>query len=251
MQLNEKVAIVTGGASGIGAALAQRFAREGAKVLIADIAAKQGEQVAEQIHSEGGDAVFQQTDVSDDTAVKAAIAAATSHYGKLDIVINNAGIPEPKESVTELEEAMFDKLFAVNVKSVYLFAHHAVPVLRDNGGGVIINTASTAGVKPRPGNAAYAASKSAVIAFTKALAVELAADNIRVNALLPVATMTPLLLDFLGGNAALAEEMAAAIPMGRLGDPKDMAACAVFLASDEASFLTGVSLPVDGGWTAG
>ena len=150
-----------------------------------------------------------------------------------------------------MEEALFDRLFDVNVKSVYLFCRHAVPLLRQVGGGSIINTASTSALKPRALNAGYASSKAAVLTLTKALAVELAADNIRVNALTPVASDTPLFRDFLGDQAERAKaEIEAAIPLGRLGSPADMAACAVFLASDEASYITGTELMVDGGFTA-
>jgi 3-oxoacyl-[acyl-carrier protein] reductase len=251
MKLKNRVAIVTGAASGIGEACARRFATEGARVVIADIARVNGERIAAEITAAGAEAIFLHTDVTDSDAVAATIENTREKFGRLDIVMNNAGVPEPREAITDLSEAAFDQIFAVNVKSVYLFTRHAVPVLRAGGGGVIINTASTAAVKPRPGIAAYAASKAAVVTFTRALAVELAADRIRVNAILPVATMTPLFLDFIGkGNEAMIDNVAAMIPQKRLGEPKDMAACAAFLASDEAEFLTGVCLPVDGGWTA-
>jgi 3-oxoacyl-[acyl-carrier protein] reductase len=251
MKLKNRVAIVTGAASGIGEACARRFATEGARVVIADIARVNGERIAAEITAAGAEAIFLHTDVTDSDAVAATIENTREKFGRLDIVMNNAGVPEPREAITDLSEAAFDQIFAVNVKSVYLFTRHAVPVLRAGGGGVIINTASTAAVKPRPGIAAYAASKAAVVTFTRALAVELAADRIRVNAILPVATMTPLFLDFIGkGNEAMIDNVAAMIPLKRLGEPKDMAACAAFLASDEAEFLTGVCLPVDGGWTA-
>ena len=251
MALQDRVAIVTGGGSGFGEAFAHRFAGEGARVLIADISEEAGARVAKDIGAAGGTASVVQTDVSDRDDVASAVELATERYGRLDIVMNNAGIVAPKEHVTDLQEHMYDRLFAVNVKSIYLFAHFAAPVMRHNDGGVIINTASTAAVKPRPGNAASAASKAAVVTFTKALAVELVPDKIRVNALLPVAARTPLFYDYVGkGNEALVQQMEAAIPLGRMCEPADMAACAAFLASDAAAFVTGAALPVDGGWTA-
>ncbi|GIS91312.1 MAG: hypothetical protein CM1200mP20_13530 [Pseudomonadota bacterium] len=180
----------------------------------------------------------------------AAVDTALEQFDRLDIVVNNAGVASPMVPIEEMEEDLFDRLFNVNVKSVYLFCRHAVEALRTNG-GTIINTASTSPLKPRPLNAGYAASKAAVITLTKALAVELAKDRIRVNALTPVASDTPLFRDFLGDQAeAMKAKVESAIPVGRLCLPSDMASCAVFLASDEAHFLTGISLPVDGGWTA-
>lgn len=247
-RLAGKAAIVTGGGSGFGEAIAERFIAEGARVLIADVNETTGSQVAKRL---GGDAVFLPTDVSNNSAVVAAIDEAQRQFGRLDIVINNAGVASPMVPIDEMEEALFDRLFSVNVKSVYLFCHHAVSALRSAGGGSIINTASTSALKPRPLNAGYAASKAAVITLTRALAVELAGDNIRVNALTPVASDTPLFREFLGDEAeTMKTKVEAAIPVGRLCLPSDMASCAVFLASDEAHFLTGISLPVDGGWTA-
>lgn len=246
--LSGKVAIVTGGASGFGEAIAERFVESGARVLIVDINESNGSRVAERL---GGSVDYCRADVSVEAAVIAAVEQASRRFGRLDIVVNNAGVASPRVAIEAMEEALFDRLFDVNVKSVYLFCRHAVPLLRQVGGGSIINTASTSALKPRALNAGYASSKAAVLTLTKALAVELAADNIRVNALTPVASDTPLFRDFLGDQAERAKaEIEAAIPLGRLGSPADMAACAVFLASDEARFLTGISLPVDGGWTA-
>ena len=243
-----KVAIVTGGAAGCGEAIAERFVESGARVLIVDINESNGSRVAERL---GGSVDYCRADVSVEAEVIAAVEQASRRFGRLDIVVNNAGVASPRVAIEAMEEALFDRLFDVNVKSVYLFCRHAVPLLRQVGGGSIINTASTSALKPRALNAGYASSKAAVLTLTKALAVELAADNIRVNALTPVASDTPLFRDFLGDQAERAKaEIEAAIPLGRLGSPADMAACAVFLASDEARFLTGISLPVDGGWTA-
>ena len=246
-RLAGKVAIVTGGGSGFSEAIAERYIDEGACVLIADVNETSGARVAKRL---GGSAIFLPTDVARSTDVAAAVDTALEQFDRLDIVVNNAGVASPMVPIEEMEEDLFDRLFNVNVKSVYLFCRHAVEALRTNG-GTIINTASTSALKPRPLNAGYAASKAAVITLTKALAVELAKDRIRVNALTPVASDTPLFRDFLGDQAeAMKAKVESAIPVGRLCLPSDMASCAVFLASDEAHFLTGISLPVDGGWTA-
>ena len=246
-RLAGKVAIVTGGGSGFGEAIAERYIDEGACVLIADVNETSGARVAKRL---GGSAIFLPTDVARSTDVATAVDTALEQFDRLDIVVNNAGVASPMVPIEEMEEDLFDRLFNVNVKSVYLFCRHAVEALRTNG-GTIINTASTSAIKPRPLNAGYAASQAAVITLTKALAVELAKDRIRVNALTPVASDTPLFRDFLGDQAeAMKAKVESAIPVGRLCLPSDMASCAVFLASDEAHFLTGISLPVDGGWTA-
>lgn len=251
MTLENKVAVVTGGASGFGAAFSRRFAREGARVVLADVADEGGEAVAASIRDAGGEAVYVHADVTRAADVEALVGAARERFGRLDILMNNAGIASPRVAIEDMDEALFDRLYAVNVKSIFLGCRHAVPLMRTGGGGVIINTASTSAVKPRPMNAGYASSKGAVMVWTRALAVELAADRIRVNALVPVAADTPLFRDFVGDDEPLVDRMRAMIPLGRLCETDDMAACAAFLASDEAAFLTGVCLPVDGGWTAG
>lgn len=248
MKLKDKVAVITGGSSGFGAAFAHRFYAEGASVAVADIDADNGERLVRDL---GSRAVFIKADVSRESDVAAMVAATVERFRRLDIVMNNAGIASPKEHLVDQDEAFFDKLFAVNVKSMYLVCRHAVPALKLAKGGCIINTASTSALKPRPQNVLYAASKGAILSFTKALSVELAPDNIRVNALTPVAARTPLFMDFVGSNSEnVIADIESRIPLGRLCEPKDMAACAAFLASDEAAYLTGVSLPVDGGWTA-
>ena len=176
------------------------------------------------------------------------VRAALDRYGKLDIVVNNAGITHINGPMLEVNEALFDRVFAVNVKSIYLSALHTVPVFRKQGGGCIINTASTAGLRPRPGLVWYNGSKGAAITLTKAMAVELAPDKIRVNAVCPVAGDTPLLASFMGGDTPEnRKKFISSIPLGRLSTPRDIANAALYLASDEAEFITGVALEVDGG----
>jgi 3-oxoacyl-[acyl-carrier protein] reductase len=250
MRLAGKVAIVTGAGSGFGEAIAKRFAEEGAKVVVNDIDRAGGERVASEIESESGQgsAAFVAADVADDTSVKHLIGAAVERYGRLDIMVNNAGITHRNQPMLDVPETMFDRIFAVNVKAIYLAALHAVPVFRAQGGGCIINTASTAGLRPRPGLAVYNASKGAAITLTKSMAVEFGSENIRVNALCPVAGETPLLKAFMGDDTPeLRAKFIATVPLGRLSRPIDIANAALYLASDEAEFITGVALEVDGG----
>lgn len=249
MRLKDKTAIVTGAASGFGEGIARRFAAEGAQVVIADIAEDSGKAVAAEIGEAGGTAVFVRADVTVSADVEAMVGTALDRYGGLDIVVNNAGMPQRNRPMLEVDEATFERIFAVNCKSLYLSAVHAVPAMRERGGGVFINTASTAGIRPRPGLVWYNGSKGAAIVLTKAMAVELASDNIRVNALCPVAGDTPMLAEFLGGEVTeeAYAKFVATVPLGRLSRPSDLASAAVFLASDEAGFLTGVCLEVDGG----
>ena len=242
MQLTDTVAVITGGASGFGAAFSQGFAAAGARVVLADVNADGGETVASAIVAAGGQASFVQTDVSRAADVAALMQAAVDRYGRIDVLINNAGIVTPKVTVADQAPEEFDRVMAVNVRSVFLGAKHVVPIMRRNPGGVIINTASTAALKPRT-------LKAAVVTLTKALAAELAPEKIRVNALSPVAADTALLRNFVGDDEEAVQRIAAAIPLERLCHPDDMVACALFLASDAAAFLTGVNLPVDGGWT--
>ena len=249
MTLDGKVAIVTGAASGFGEATARRFAAEGARIVVADRDAEKGAAVAESL---GAAAIFKQGDVADDGAVARTVAAAVDAFGGLDVVVNNAGMVHSRMDMVDTPLQTWDRVMDVNVKSIFLFIRHAAPEIAKRGGGSIVNIASTASLKPRPGNVVYGTSKAAVVALTKGVAVELAPRNIRVNAILPVAAMTPVLMDFLGdGNEAQAEEIASRIPLGRLCDVTDIANAAHYLCSGEASFLTGVALPVDGGWTAG
>jgi len=248
VRLKDKVAIVTGAGSGFGEGMARRFAAEGAKVVVADINDQQGRRVVDAVAAAGGAARYVHADVSLAREVAGMVAEATKHFGGLDVLVNNAGVPQLNGPMLGVDEATFDRIFAVNVKSIYLAAIHAVPALERRGGGVIINTASTAGLRPRPGLVWYNGSKGAVISLTKAMAIELAPKKIRVNALCPVAGDTPMLGDFMGGDTP--ENRArfiASIPLGRLSTPADMANAALYLASDEGAFLTGVALEVDGG----
>ena len=244
MRLNAKVAIVTGGGSGFGEGICRRFAEEGARVVVADIDLAAAERVAVTIQG-----VAIRADVTVNADVGAMVAAAVTRFGGLDILVNNAGIPQRPGLLTEVDEATFDRIYAVNVKSIYLGAIHAVPVLRTRGGGVIINTASTAAVRPRPGLTWYNGSKGAVTTLTKSMAVELAPDNIRVNALNPVAGETAMLKEFMGGAETPEghRRFVSTIPLGRLSTPLDIANAALFLASDEAAFITGACMEVDGG----
>lgn len=251
MRLAGKVAIVTGGGSGFGEGIARRFAEEGAKVVVNDIDDEGGRRVTEEIekaHGQGS-AIYVRGDVAKNDDVKALVDACVARFSYLDIMVNNAGISHRNMTMLEVPEAMVDKILAVNVKSIYLAALHVVPLFRRQGkGGVIINTASTAGLRPRPGLTVYNASKGAAIAMTKSMAVEFAADNIRVNALCPVAGETPLLGTFMGADTPENRaKFKASIPLGRLSTPRDIANAALYLASDDAEFITGIALEVDGG----
>lgn len=240
MQLEDKVAVVTGAASGFGEAIARRYAAEGARVVVADLNDQTGGRIADEI---GG--AYIHADVSDRGDVRAMVRTAVDTYGRLDTMVNNAGVTHVNRPMLEVGEEEFDRIFEVNVKAIYLAAMEVVPLMREQGGGCIVNTASTAGLRPRPGLTWYNASKGAVITMTKSMAAELGPDNIRVNALCPVAGDTPLLPSFLGANTREAFE--ATVPLGRLSTSEDVAKAALWLASDEASFITGVALEVDGG----
>ncbi len=240
MQLEDKVALVTGAASGFGEGIARRYAAEGARVVVADLNDQTGGKIADEI---GG--AYVHADVSDRDDVRTMIRTAVDRFGRLDTMVNNAGVTHINRPMLEVGEEEFDRIFDVNVKAIYLAAMEVVPLMREQGGGCIVNTASTAGLRPRPGLTWYNASKGAVITMTKSMAAELGPDNIRVNALCPVAGDTPLLPSFLGANTREAFE--ATVPLGRLSTSEDVAKAALWLASDEASFITGVALEVDGG----
>ena len=249
MRLDNKVAVVTGAASGFGEGIATRFAEEGARIVAADINGDGATRIADDIRSAGGTAVPVAADVSTGDGMGKIIAAAVDEFGSLDVVVNNAGTTHKNRPMLEVDEETYDRVFAVNVKSVYHSAIHAVPVFRRQGYGSFINIASTAGIRPRPGLTWYAATKGAVITMTKSMAVELAPDKIRVNAINPVVSATGLLKDFLPGDDTpeTRAKFVATIPLGRMSTPRDVAAACLYLASEDAEFLTGICLEVDGG----
>jgi 3-oxoacyl-[acyl-carrier protein] reductase len=250
MRLKGKVAIVTGGGSGFGEGIAHRFAEEGCKIVVNDINPAGGERVVKALDAAHGQgtALFAKADVAVMAEVQAMVDACLARYGRLDIMVNNAGVTHVNMPMLEVPEAMVDKILAVNVKAIYLAAKAVVPVFRKAGGGVIINTASTAGLRPRPGLTVYNASKGGAILMTKSMAVEFAPDKIRVNCLCPVAGETPLLGAFMGADTPENRaKFKASVPLGRLSTPRDIANAALYLASDEAEFITGVALEVDGG----
>ncbi len=245
MRLQGKTAIVTGGASGFGAGIAQKFLAEGARVMIADI---NGDAARDKARQFGLNATAQQVDVSDLASVQAMADAALSTLGQLDILVNNAGITHLPKPLEEVSEDDFDHVFKVNMKSVYLTARAFVPTMKARGAGVILNVASTAGLSPRPNLNWYNASKGWMITATKTMAVELAPSGVRVNAICPVAGETPLLKSFMGEDTPeIRAKFLSTIPLGRFSTPEDMANAACFLCSDEASMITGTALEVDGG----
>ena len=245
MRLADKVCIVTGAAQGFGEGIARLFVAEGAKVVVADMNGEKAEQVAATL---GDNAIACSVDVSNGEQFQAMVERCLTAFGDLDVIINNAGTTHRNQPMLDVDEATFDRVFAVNVKSIYHSAQACVPVFRKRGGGCIINIASTAGIRPRPGLVWYNSSKGAVITMTKAMAIELATDQIRVNALCPVAGETPLLKDFMGQDTPeMRAKFVASVPLGRLSTPEDIAKAALHFASDDAEFLTGVCLEVDGG----
>ena len=248
MRLKDQVAIVTGAASGFGAEIARRYALEGARVVIADLNEAGAQKVAAEI---GHAAIAIQCDVSKRADIDRAVKLAHDHFGSIDIVVNNAGFTHKNQAFLDVDEATYDRCFDVNVKAIYHMINAVVPSMRAKKSGCIINIGSTAGLRPRPGLTWYNASKGAANLLSKSLAVELAGDNIRVNVICPVMGDTGMLGDFMGvpDTPENRARFIATIPMGRLSVPKDIANAAVFLASEEASFLTGLELPVDGGRT--
>lgn len=245
MRLRGKVALVTGAGGGFGEGIARRFAAEGARVLCADLRAEAAEQIAGEV---GGIAVT--GDVSRGDDVRHMVEVAADKLGGLDVVVNNAGTTHRNRPMLEVDEAAFDRVYAVNVKSIYWMAQAAVPQFRRQGrGGSIVNVSSTAGIRPRPGLVWYNGSKGAVNIVTQCMATELAPDRIRVNAVCPVIGATSLLEEFMGApdtpeNRA---RFLATIPLGRMSTPADIANACLWLAEDSSEFITGVLLPVDGG----
>ncbi|WP_298260038.1 SDR family oxidoreductase [uncultured Litoreibacter sp.] len=243
MRLEGKTAIVTGGASGFGAGIARKFVAEGANVMIADLNA-----ATDLLAEIGSSARAVEANVAKDASVKAMVQATLDAFGRIDILVNNAGTTHLPTAMEDVSEDDFDKVFAVNCKSVYLTARHLVPVLKAQGSGAILNVASTAGVSPRPRLNWYNASKGWMNTATKAMAVELAPDGIRVNAINPVAGETPLLKSFMGEDTPqIRAQFLSTIPLGRFSTPEDMANAACFLCSEEAAMITGVCMEVDGG----
>ncbi len=249
MRLKDKVAVVTGAASGFGAGTAELFAAQGAGVVVADISDEAGEAVVESINTSGGRAVYVHADVTSRGDAKRMIHSAKDLGGGLDILVNNAGYSHRNKQFSDVTDEEFDKVYDVNVKAVFIAIQEALPVLRERGGGCIINTSSTAALRPRPGLAVYCSSKGAVSNLTKALAVELAPDKVRVNAICPVIGETGMLETFMGvpDTPENRKKFEATIPLGRFSTPNDIAQTMLFLASDDAAFLTGVALEVDGG----
>ena len=245
MRLKDKSAIVTGAGSGFGKGIAMRFAKEGARVGVVDINAEAAREVASQI---GNSAFAMEADVSIDGDVSRMVQEALDRWGQLDILVNNAGTTHRNQPMTEVTEEEYERIFAVNVKSVYLSAKHIVPIMKKQGFGMILNVASTAGVRPRPGLVWYNTSKGAMMTATKAMAIELAGEKIRVNAINPVAGETGMLHLFMGEDTPEKRaQFISSIPLGRLSLPEDMANAALFLCSDEAEMITGLCMEVDGG----
>jgi 3-oxoacyl-[acyl-carrier protein] reductase len=250
MRLRGKIAVVTGAGRGFGEGIARVFAREGAKVVVADLNGEAARRTAEEL---GTNAIAIQGDVSQRSDVQDMVNTAVEQFGGLDIVVNNAGTTHRNQPMLEVDEVSFDRVFAVNVKSIYWMAQAAIPVLRRQGrGGSFINIGSTAGIRPRPGLVWYNGTKGAVSILTHSMAIELAPDNIRVNAVCPVIGVTGLTEEFMGepDGAEIRQKFLATIPLGRMSTPADIANACLWLAEDASSFITGVLLPVDGGRTA-
>jgi NAD(P)-dependent dehydrogenase (short-subunit alcohol dehydrogenase family) len=245
-----KVALVTGASSGIGRATALAFAREGAKVVVADVTVEGGEETVAQVKKAGGEAIFVKTDVSKAVEVEALVAKAVATYGRLDCAYNNAGIAGKAKTVVDDTEDNWDRILAINLKGVWLCMKYEIAHMLKQGGGAIVNTASGAGLIGVRRGGAYVASKHGVVGLTKTAALEYAKAGIRVNCVCPGPIDTPMLQGIGGNNQVVIERMVAAQPGGRLGKPAEIAEAAVWLCSDAASFVTGLPMPVDGGYTA-
>jgi NAD(P)-dependent dehydrogenase (short-subunit alcohol dehydrogenase family) len=252
MKLADKVAIITGGGSGIGRATALLFAQEGAQVVVADYAPEGGQETVEMIQRHGRDAVFVETDVSQADAVARMVQTAIDTYGRIDVLFNNAGVTIPA-SVADATEEVWDKTMDIDLKGVFLPSKYAIPHMIQSGGGSVINTASMCGLVASPNQAPYSAAKGGVVALTRQMAIDYASHNIRVNGIAPSEVRTPMFLGFINrvpDPQKKMQELVARIPMGRVAEPEEIASVVLFLASEESSYITGVTLPVDGGLTA-
>jgi 3-oxoacyl-[acyl-carrier protein] reductase len=249
VRFNEKTVVVTGAGGGFGEGIAKRFATMGGRVVVADIRGDEAQRVAREIEADGGTAIAVTVDVTKSDEVAAVARAATAAFGGIDILVNNAGITHKNRPMLEIDEETFDRVFAINVKSIYLGAQHFVPEMLKRGGGSIVNIASTAGIRPRPGLTWYNGSKGAAITLTKSMAAELAPHRIRVNAINPVMGETGMLADLLPGedSAEVRARIVATIPLGRMSQPRDIANAVTFLCSEESDLITGACLEVDGG----
>jgi NAD(P)-dependent dehydrogenase (short-subunit alcohol dehydrogenase family) len=245
-----KVALVTGASSGIGRATALAFAREGAKVVVADVTVEGGEETVAQVKRAGGEAIFVKTDVSKAVEVEALVAKAVATYGRLDCAHNNAGVAGNAKTIVDDTEDNWDRILAINLKGVWLCMKYEIAHMLKQGGGAIVNTASGAGLIGVRRGGAYVASKHGVVGLTKTAVLEYAKAGIRVNCICPGPIDTPMLQGIGGSNQVVIERMVAAQPGGRLGEPAEIAEAAVWLCSDAASFITGLPMPVDGGYTA-
>lgn len=252
MRLAGKVAIVTGGGSGIGRATALLFAQEGARVVVADYAPEGGQETVRMIQQRGGEALFVESDVSNAEDMQRLVQTTVDTYGRIDILVNNAAVTIPA-SVVDATEEVWDKTMDIDLKGVFLLSKYAVPHMINGGGGSVINMASMCGLVASPNQAPYSAAKGGVVALTRQMAIDYARYNIRVNGIAPSEVRTPMFLGFINrapDPEKKVQELVARIPMGRVAEPEEIARAALFLASDESSYITGVTLPVDGGLTA-